>query len=171
MPSCARRPSKMASYKVRCGPIFLSLSSMAMFFVLAISICGSESAKVSLDTYTLQAPAMGSGDDIKALNDKIAQYDTDMSAKTETLNELNATLEAENAEYAQLREHFDKVDADKRLAAEEDDRLEMVLRRRAFGNAIVNRICIKIQAAFRGHQGRVIVAKMKPKGKGKKGKK
>eukprot|EP00605_Chrysophyceae_sp_TOSAG23-4_P001193 GSChrysophyteH1.ASY1.ANO1.1302.1 assembled CDS len=105
------------------------------------------------------------------LNAKISQYDADMEAKAAALADLKATLEAENAEYAQLREHFDKVDADKKYQAEEDEVLDAARRRRAFGDAMVNRFVVRCQAAFRGHLGRVAVNKLKPKGKGGKKKK
>lgn len=107
----------------------------------------------------------------KTLNDKIAQYDNDMTSKSDELKELNTLFADESAEYAKLREHFDKVDANKKFEAEEDHILEAVARRRRFGDAIVNRFVIKCQKVFRGHLGRAIVAKLKPKGKGKKGKK
>jgi hypothetical protein len=107
----------------------------------------------------------------KTLNDKIAQYDNDMTSKSDELKELNTLFADESAEYAKLREHFDKVDANKKFEAEEDHILEAVARRRQFGDAIVNRFVIKCQKVFRGHLGRAIVAKLKPKGKGKKGKK
>jgi len=103
-----------------------------------------------------------------ALNAKIAQYDADMSAKNNTLKELNALLEAETAEFAQLREHLDKTDADTKLREEEEFILDAVKRRRAFGDAIVNRYVIRIQALVRGKIGRNIVAKLRPKGKGAK---
>jgi hypothetical protein len=105
------------------------------------------------------------------LNAKIALYDTDMAAKKLALTELNETLAAETAEYVQLREHFDKVDADKKFQKEEDDILDALQRRRSFGNAMVNVYLVRVQAAYRGYVGRQIVAKLKPKGKGKKGKK
>ena len=105
------------------------------------------------------------------LNTKIAQYDNDMTSKSNELKELNSTFSDESAEYAKLREHFDKVDANKKFEEEEDHVIGAVLRRRRFGEAIVNRFVIRCQAAFRGHLGRAIVAKLKPKGKGKKGKK
>ena len=103
-----------------------------------------------------------------ALNAKIAQYDADMSAKNNTLKELDALLAVETAEFASLREHLDKTDADAKLKDEEDAILEAVKRRRAFGDAIVNRFVIKIQALVRGKIGRNIVARLRPKGKGAK---
>lgn len=107
-----------------------------------------------------------------ALNAKIAQYDADMFSKKQALDELTATLQAENAEFANLREHFDKVDADIKLRHQEEDILNAVKRRRDFGNLIINRHVVKIQSLVRGMIGRHIVAKLKPKGKGaKKGKK
>jgi len=104
-----------------------------------------------------------------ALNAKIAQYDADMTAKNNTLKELDALLAAETAEFASLREHLDKTDADVKLKDEEDFILDAVRRRRALGDAIVNRFVIRIQALVRGKAGRNIVAKLRPKGK--KGKK
>jgi hypothetical protein len=105
------------------------------------------------------------------LNQKIAQYDTDMTAKSDLLNELDANLDAETAQYKELKEHFDKVDADKKFSEEEDNILNAVLRRKAFGTAILERFLVKIQKVFRGHLGRAAVAKLKPKGKAGKKKK
>lgn len=101
------------------------------------------------------------------LNAKIAQYDEDMQARSKTMAELDETLANESAEYAKLKEHFDRVDADLGLQSEEEDLLAAVKRRAAFGAMIVDRAAIKIQKIVRGKQGRQIVAKLKPKGKGK----
>ncbi len=105
-----------------------------------------------------------------ALNAKIAQYDADMSAKYQSLKDITSILDAETAEFTKLREHLDKTDADLKLKEEEELILEAVKRRKAFGESIVNRYVIKIQSLVRGKIGRNIVAKLKPKGKGGKGK-
>ena len=104
-----------------------------------------------------------------ALNAKIAQYDEDMASRKATLDELQETFRRENDEYKKLREHFDRVDADIKLKAEEDELLAAVRRRAEFGATITSRGVIKIQKVVRGHIDRVRVAKLKPKGK--KGKK
>ncbi len=107
-----------------------------------------------------------------ALNAKIAQYDEDMDARQKTLDELNQAFTKEAAEYALLKEHFDKIDADIGRHNEEDNLLAAVKRREEFGHYVLFFAAAQIQKIFRGRQAREIVAKMKAKSKkGKKGKK
>jgi len=102
------------------------------------------------------------------LNAKIAQYDEDMIARQKVLSEMNASFSAESEEYARLKEHFDRIDADLGLAREEEEILAAATRRAQLGQRIVDRFAILIQKIVRGKIGRNIVNKMKPKG-GKKG--
>lgn len=109
-----------------------------------------------------------------ALNAKIAQYDEDMEVRQKTLDELNQAYAKEAAEYAALKEHFDKIDADISRNNEEEELLACVQRREDFGHLVLFFAASQIQKIFRGRQAREIVAKMKAKskkGKGKKGKK
>lgn len=109
-----------------------------------------------------------------ALNAKIAQYDEDMDARQKVLDDLNKSYAKEAAEYAALKEHFDKIDADITRNNEEENILASVQRREDFGHAVLFFAAAQIQKIFRGRQAREIVAKIKAKskkGKGKKGKK
>ena len=109
-----------------------------------------------------------------ALNAKIAQYDEDMAARQKILDELNKSYSKEAAEYAALKEHFDKIDADITRHNEEENILAAVQRREDFGHAVLFYAAAQLQKIFRGRQAREVVAKMKAKskkGKGKKGKK
>lgn len=106
------------------------------------------------------------------LNAKIAQYDEDMASRGTSLAELKRDFERESKEYALLKAHFDRVDADLKLEAEEQQILGAMARWQEYGRMIVHIAARNIQRIVRGRQGRAIVNKMKPKGKGgKKGKK
>lgn len=103
-----------------------------------------------------------------ALNAKIAQYDEDMSSRKIIYDDLKGNFDKEYAEYMELKEHFDRVDADIALKEEEDNILSAVQRRMAFGFNMVEGSATKIQMIIRGHIARVAVAKLKSKGKKKK---
>lgn len=106
------------------------------------------------------------------LNAKIAQYDEDMLARTNALAELNAKYAEEAKEYAKLKEHFDRIDADINRNAEETTLLAAVARREAFGRSVLDNAATKILKILRGRQARKVVAVLKSKSKkGKKGKK
>jgi len=107
-----------------------------------------------------------------ALNSKIAQYDEDMSARQQVLDELQTSYAQEHTEFLLLKEHFDKIDADIGRNQEEERRIAFVRKRQLFGELIVFHAAAQIQKMFRGRQAREIVTKMKAKSKkGKKGKK
>ncbi len=106
-----------------------------------------------------------------SLNAKIALYDEDMSSKRRELDDLRQRFLAESKEYAELKEYFDKVDADLGRKAEEETILRAVRRRREFGKYALDLNAIAIQKIVRGRQARHAVAKMKKPSKGKKGKK
>mmetsp|Transcript_37471 Transcript_37471/g.38157 ORF Transcript_37471/g.38157 Transcript_37471/m.38157 type:complete len:376 (+) Transcript_37471:136-1263(+) len=109
---------------------------------------------------------------------KIMQYDEDMNARRQQLEDLQSTFDVETSEYAILKEYFDKVDADLGRNEEEESILAAVSRREAFGMNVLCRAVIIIQKIARGRRARAEVAKLrakkrkgKKKGKGKKGKK
>jgi predicted nuclease with TOPRIM domain len=107
-----------------------------------------------------------------ALNAKIAQYDEDMDSRQKIFEELNRSFAKESGDYALLKEHFDKIDADITRHEEEDEIIAAVKRREQFGQFILFNAAAQIQKIFRGRQAREVVAKMKAKSKkGKKGKK
>jgi hypothetical protein len=112
-----------------------------------------------------------------ALNAKITQYDEDMEVRQKTMDELNSSYRTEAAEYAALKEHFDKIDADLGRRTEEEDILSIVAQREAFGFSVLFLAAAQIQKIFRGRQAREAVTKLKAKskkgkgGKSKKGKK
>jgi hypothetical protein len=103
-----------------------------------------------------------------ALNNKIAQYDEDMASRSAQLKELNDAFAVESAEYAKLKEHFDRIDLDISRADEEDRILAAIQRREDFALAVLHRACANIQKISRGRIARSVVAKLKAK-KGKKG--
>lgn len=106
------------------------------------------------------------------LNSKILQFDEDMASRTVTFNALSSSYNSEHDEFMVLKEHFDKIDADITRFREEEQILNCVAMREAFGNLIVSKAAVNIQKIFRGKQGREIVNKIKAKmKKGKKGKK
>jgi len=106
-----------------------------------------------------------------ALNAKIAQYDEDMASRTATLKELNDHLAVESAEYAVLKEHFDKIDADISRNDEEERILAAVKRREQFGNRVLFLAMANVQKIQRGKTARAAYEKIKAKmKKGKKGK-
>merc|ERR1711968_194184 len=80
-----------------------------------------------------------------ALNAKIAQYDEDMTSRKAILDELQSNFDKEHAEYMELKDHFDRVDADIALKEEEDRILAAVQRRIAFGFNMVEGSATKIQ--------------------------
>lgn len=100
-----------------------------------------------------------------------AQYDEDMASRAVTLKELNEKCAVEEAEYALLKEHFDKIDADINRDTEETRMLAAVQRREAFGWYVVNHAATTVQKIYRGRKDRELVAKLKAKMKKKKGKK
>lgn len=105
------------------------------------------------------------------LNAKIAQFDEDMAARHRMLGEMRSDYAKESAEYAALKEHFDRIDADLALAKEEETILAAVVRRAQFGQRVLDNQIVLIQKIVRGKLGRSLVHKLKPKNKGKKGKK
>ena len=106
------------------------------------------------------------------LNAKIASYDEDMASRHRVLAETDQNYAKELAEYAQLKEHFDRIDADLALANEEAEVLKAVERRVAFATNVLDGYTVLIQKIVRGKLGRIRVNKLKPKPKGgKKGKK
>ena len=106
-----------------------------------------------------------------ALNAKIAQYDEDMSARLKMLTDLRASHAAESAEYATLKEHFDRIDADLAMGREEEMILAAVARRADLGRKIVDTHVTNIQRIVRGKLHRNLVNKLKPKKVGGKKKK
>lgn len=110
-----------------------------------------------------------------ALNEKIAQYDTDMRERSETMEKMTGDFNKESKEYAVLKEHFDKIDLDLSRSEVEEDLLAAVKRREEFGKFVIFMAAATIQKIFRGRRDRAIVDKIKSKakkgGKGKKGKK
>lgn len=106
------------------------------------------------------------------LNAKIAQYDEDMQSRTTDLKELNEKYAEEAREYAKLKEHFDRIDADINRQNEEAALLAAVARREAFGKWVLDHAATKILKVLRGRNARKLVAVLKSKSKkGKKGKK
>lgn len=106
-----------------------------------------------------------------ALNAKITQYDEDMSARHKILQEMQLDFKRDSDEYAILKEHFDRMDADTALAKEEDFILSAVRRRARLGMRILDNAATLIQKIARGRIGRAIVNKLKPKKGGPKKKK
>ena len=102
-----------------------------------------------------------------SLNSKISIYDDDMASKKTECGTLKERFLAESKEYAELKEYFDKVDADLGRNAVEERILSDVKKRRAFGVYAVGLNAITIQKIVRGRQARQLVAKMKKPGKGK----
>jgi hypothetical protein len=90
-----------------------------------------------------------------------------------SLKELNDAFAVESAEYATLKEHFDKIDADIARNDEEERILAAIQRREDFGKFILFRAAANIQKIHRGKTAREMIAKLKAKLKkgGKKGKK
>jgi len=105
------------------------------------------------------------------LAEKIKQYDEDMNARHQQLDELNETYNKELEEYRVLKEYFDKADADLARAADEEAILAAVERRAAFGRQVLYDAAKYIQKIARGRIGRAIVNKLKGGGKKGKGKK
>jgi hypothetical protein len=90
------------------------------------------------------------------------------SCRTTQLKELNDAFSVESAEYAKLKEHFDRIDLDISRANEEESILASIQRREQFAIDVLHRACANIQKIARGRIGRAAVAKLKAK-KGKKG--
>ena len=106
------------------------------------------------------------------LSEKIALYDEDMESRRVELEEMTKCFEQESAEYAELKEYYDKIDADLAREKEENDILAAVARRQAFAEKVFSKAACRIQCIARGRQARARVHAMKSKGKkGKKGKK
>lgn len=108
-----------------------------------------------------------------ALNSKIAQYDEDMSSRQRAYEDIAAAFAKESADYAVLKEYFDKVDADIGRTSEESRILAAVKRRADFGQRVLFMAAAYIQKMVRARQARAFVAKLmaKKKKKGKGGKK
>merc|ERR1712070_542039 len=99
-------------------------------------------------------------------------YDEDMESRRVELEEMSKNYEVECAEYAELKEYFDKIDADLSREKEENDILAAVARREAFARMVFYKAANRIQNIARGRQARHRAHSMKSKGKkGKKGKK
>ena len=110
----------------------------------------------------------------KTLADRIAQYDADMNARRQQLDELNAGFLLESQEYSRLKEHFDRVDADLDMQAQEAQFKADFVRRAERGRMALFAAAQMIQKIARGRKDRAVVAKMMSKGGkkgGKKGKK
>lgn len=105
-----------------------------------------------------------------SLSAKISSYDTDMAEKKRILDELKSSYEMELKEYAELKEHFDRVDEDIGRSKEEEDVLSAVVMREQFGLWVLDQAAATIQKIVRGRIARFMVAKLKAK-KNKKGKK
>ena len=107
-----------------------------------------------------------------SLNAKIFQYDEDMHSRQKALNELNEQYTVESAEYAVLKEYFDKIDSDLNRSSEEESLINAVMRRKTLGNRILYAAATRIQKIFRGRRLRLSLTKLNSKNKkGKKGKK
>jgi chromosome segregation ATPase len=106
-----------------------------------------------------------------ALASKISQYDEDMKERDSQLNEIKSSLSIEEKEYQILKVYFEKIDADLNRDKEEERIIRAVVRREEFGKRVLYLAARKIQCIARGRQGRAIVAKLKSKKGGKKGKK
>ena len=110
----------------------------------------------------------------KDLNAKIAQYDDEMEDKRRSQDEIIKLFEAEKAEYAVLKEHFDRVDCDNKMNSEEDTILDATQCRDDFVQMLMAKAATKIQSIFRRKFSRDVLklkeklAKKKKKG-GKKG--
>jgi len=96
-----------------------------------------------------------------------------MSEKQGAIEALTSKFLKEGEEYALLKEHFDKVDADAATSEEEDNIIKWVAEMEAVAMRIIDGAAARIQRRVRGIGGRADVAKLmkKKKGKGKKGKK
>ena len=93
-----------------------------------------------------------------------------MAARAAQLKELTESFEKESAEYAKLKEHFDRIDLDISRNDEEERILAAIQRREDFARHVLNHACANIQKIARGRIARAVVAKLKAKkGKGKKG--
>lgn len=90
------------------------------------------------------------------------------TVRTAQLKELNDAFAVESAEYAKLKEHFDRIDVDIARADEEERILAAIQRREKFALEVLHKACANIQKIARGRIARAVVAKLKAK-KGKKG--
>jgi len=106
------------------------------------------------------------------LNNKIAQYDADMSSKKTAYDELLREFKEEQVEHTELSEYFKRVDLDCAHDESEQRLLQLVLRREDYALTCLG-IVRKIQALFRGFALRNAnkAKKGKDKKKDKKGKK
>ena len=84
------------------------------------------------------------------------------------MKELNESFTQESAEYAALKEHFDKIDLDIARTDEEERILAAIQRREDFALDMIHHACANIQKISRGRIARSVVLKLKAK-KGKKG--
>jgi uncharacterized phage infection (PIP) family protein YhgE len=113
----------------------------------------------------------------KRLNKQLADYDDGMETKRNSQEEISMVYETEKAEYALLKEHFDRVDSDNRLFAEEELILGAVRRRQEYALQLLDKAATKIQSLFRRKFSRDILklkdklSKKKKKGGGSKKKK
>ena len=100
----------------------------------------------------------------------IAKYDADMSEKQGMIDSMTLKYTKEKSEFVDLKEHFDRVDANKATDDEERRKLAEVTELDAIADKILDSAAAQIQKRARGNIDRAVVAKLKKK-KGKKGKK
>jgi predicted RNase H-like nuclease (RuvC/YqgF family) len=103
-----------------------------------------------------------------ALIAKISQYDEDMETRKTNLAELQRSFQEESAEYATLKEYFDKIDSNLAYESSENKILDAVNRRELFAKKYMDKAATLIQKIARGRIHRAEVAKLKSKKGGKK---
>lgn len=112
----------------------------------------------------------------KDLNAKIAQYDDAMETRRKSHEEIVRLFASECSEYAALKTHFDRVDSDNALAAEEELVLGAVRRREEYMRALMHKAATRIQSLFQRRSGEGVrrlrdkLSKKKKGGKKAKGK-
>ena len=106
----------------------------------------------------------------KKLNNQLAEYDDSMDTRRQSEEEIRKMFEADKAEYAILKEHFDRVDSDSRLEEEEERMLRAVQRRDEFVSQLLNKAATVITRLFLRNSHRVKVREklLKKRKKGKK---
>jgi len=106
------------------------------------------------------------------LTHKIKQYDTEMGALQNLIDELNGKYSEESSELAILQAHFDKVDANSATSKAEKELIRQIEALDQEAEDMLGKSAAQIQKRARGMVDRVVVAKlMKKSKKGKKGKK
>lgn len=105
------------------------------------------------------------------LGNLIAKYDADMSEKQAMIDEMGQKYSKEKAEFLELQEHFDRVDANSATAETERKILAETAAINAAADKMLADAAAHVQKLVRGMFDRVIVAKLKKKKGGKKGKK